>query len=140
MAMATTCCVNNLNPPPRLYQNSTASTNNPLLPLNGSGDQWWRKRCVLGVAGVMTALIMSGESGGVEMGNVNSFVDNSRKWSEERMCPQWRLNSLETIVPENLPRPAARRRWDPAALPHTAPAPQLRTTNTASLSTRCFSM
>uniref|UniRef100_A0A9I9D0Z5 Uncharacterized protein n=1 Tax=Cucumis melo TaxID=3656 RepID=A0A9I9D0Z5_CUCME len=111
-----------------------------VLDRNGSGDQWWRKRCVLGVAGVMTALIMSGESGGVEMGNVNSFVDNSRKWSEERMCPQWRLNSLETIVPENLPRPAARRRWDPAALPHTAPAPQLRTTNTASLSTRCFSM
>uniref|UniRef100_A0A0A0LLU6 Uncharacterized protein n=1 Tax=Cucumis sativus TaxID=3659 RepID=A0A0A0LLU6_CUCSA len=137
MGMATTCCLNNLNPPPRLHQNSTASTNAPLLPPNGNGE-WWRKRCVLGAAGVMTALVMSGESSGVEMENLN-FVD-SRKWSEERMCPQWRLNSLETIVPENLPRPAARRRWDPAALPQTRPAPQLRTTNTTSLSTRCFSM
>ncbi|GMN45210.1 hypothetical protein TIFTF001_014408 [Ficus carica] len=34
------------------------------------------------------------------------------KWSDRRMCPQWRLNSLESIVPENLPRPSARRRWE----------------------------
>lgn len=33
------------------------------------------------------------------------------KWSEKRACPSWRGNSLETIVPENLPRPAARRRY-----------------------------
>ncbi|CAK9312862.1 unnamed protein product [Citrullus colocynthis] len=137
MAMVTTCCLNNLNPPPQLPEKSTTSTNNQLVPWNGNGE-WWQKRCVLGVAGVATALLMAVESGGVEMGNVN-FVD-SRKWSEERMCPQWRLNSLETIVPENLPRPSGRRRWDPAALPHTAPAPQLRTTYTNSLSTRCFSM
>ncbi|KAL5853296.1 hypothetical protein ACOSQ3_008414 [Xanthoceras sorbifolium] len=28
------------------------------------------------------------------------------------MCPPWQLNSLETIVPENLPRPSARRRLE----------------------------
>ncbi|XP_038884319.1 uncharacterized protein LOC120075190 [Benincasa hispida] len=137
MSMATTCCLNNLNPPPQLPQNSTTSVNNQLVPWNGNGE-WWQKRRVLVVAGVATALIMAGESGGVEMGNVN--IVDSRKWSEERMCPQWRLNSLETVVPENLPRPTGRRRWDPAALPHTAPAPQLRTTHTTSLSTRCFSL
>ncbi|XP_023547232.1 uncharacterized protein LOC111806106 [Cucurbita pepo subsp. pepo] len=136
MAMSTTtCCLNNLNPPPRLLPKSTTPTTNQLLPRNGNGERW-QKRCVLGVVGVAMALQMVGESGGVEMGDVN-FVD-SRKWSEERMCPQWRLNSLETIVPENLPRPAARRRWEPAALPRTAP--QLRTIHPSSLSTRCFSM
>ncbi|CAN0877658.1 Protein CHLOROPLAST VESICULATION [Linum grandiflorum] len=34
------------------------------------------------------------------------------KWSDKRMCPAWELNSLETIVPEDLPRPSARRRWE----------------------------
>ncbi|XP_020517519.1 uncharacterized protein LOC110006442 [Amborella trichopoda] len=26
------------------------------------------------------------------------------RWSERRKCPQWHMNSLERIVPENLPR------------------------------------
>ncbi|KAL5850360.1 hypothetical protein ACOSQ4_008373 [Xanthoceras sorbifolium] len=34
------------------------------------------------------------------------------RWSDKRMCPPWQLNSLETIVPENLPRPSARRRLE----------------------------
>lgn len=35
-----------------------------------------------------------------------------QKWSEKRSCPPWNVNSLETIVPENLPRPVTRRRWE----------------------------
>ena len=31
------------------------------------------------------------------------------RWSDRRECPAWRANSLENIVPENLPRPSARR-------------------------------
>lgn len=34
------------------------------------------------------------------------------RWSDKRMCPPWTQNSLETIVPENLPRPSAHRRWE----------------------------
>ncbi|KAK3212606.1 hypothetical protein Dsin_017312 [Dipteronia sinensis] len=34
------------------------------------------------------------------------------RWSDKRMCPPWNLNSLETIVPENLPRPSAHRRLE----------------------------
>ncbi|KAJ8429981.1 hypothetical protein Cgig2_009667 [Carnegiea gigantea] len=34
------------------------------------------------------------------------------KWSEKRVCPPWHLNSLETIVPEDLPRPSAHRKWE----------------------------
>lgn len=37
------------------------------------------------------------------------------KWSDTiRSCPAWRVNSLESIVPENLPRPSARRRTEAA--------------------------
>ncbi|KAL5975646.1 hypothetical protein ACLOJK_019972 [Asimina triloba] len=32
------------------------------------------------------------------------------RWSERRSCPQWRTNALESIVPENLPRPSDTRR------------------------------
>ncbi|PON90761.1 histone deacetylase-like protein [Trema orientale] len=47
------------------------------------------------------------------------------KWSDRiRVCPPWHLNSLESIVPENLPRPSARRRLESAAHPHDAPPPK----------------
>ncbi|KAM7258291.1 hypothetical protein ACFE04_014032 [Oxalis oulophora] len=34
------------------------------------------------------------------------------RWSDKRVCPPWIFNSLENIVPENLPRPSARRRLE----------------------------
>jgi hypothetical protein len=41
------------------------------------------------------------------------LVGAAAKWSQKRMCPSWQGNNpLETIVPENLPRPAARRRYE----------------------------
>ncbi|KAK2446082.1 histone deacetylase protein [Trifolium repens] len=48
----------------------------------------------------------------------------SAKWSQKRMCPSWQGNNpLETIVPENLPRPAARRRYEAVtSTSKTAPA------------------
>lgn len=39
-----------------------------------------------------------------------------RRWSDKRTCPPWLENSLETIVPENLPRPSAHRRLELAGL------------------------
>ncbi|GAB2284882.1 hypothetical protein Dimus_019334 [Dionaea muscipula] len=48
------------------------------------------------------------------------------RWSEKRSCPAWNSNSnYETIVPENLPRPSARRRWEAVAhhgSSHVAPS------------------
>ncbi|XP_062232201.1 protein CHLOROPLAST VESICULATION-like [Phragmites australis] len=45
------------------------------------------------------------------------------RWSDRRQCPPWRANSLENIVPENLPRPSARRRFNSiTAEERTAPA------------------
>jgi hypothetical protein len=47
----------------------------------------------------------------------------ARRWSDRRECPPWRANSLENIVPENLPRPSARRRFNSVKRkPRKAPA------------------
>ncbi|KAG8375494.1 hypothetical protein BUALT_Bualt10G0105700 [Buddleja alternifolia] len=43
------------------------------------------------------------------------------RWSDKRACQPWRVNSLETIVPENLPRPSARRRWEATGFSEAAP-------------------
>ncbi|XP_040380429.1 uncharacterized protein LOC121054518 [Oryza brachyantha] len=45
------------------------------------------------------------------------------RWSDRRQCPPWRANSLENIVPENLPRPSARRRFNSITAAESAPAP-----------------
>lgn len=35
------------------------------------------------------------------------------RWSDKiRKCAPWRANSLEIIVPENLPRASQRRKWE----------------------------
>ncbi|OEL14298.1 hypothetical protein BAE44_0024682 [Dichanthelium oligosanthes] len=51
------------------------------------------------------------------------------RWSDRRQCPAWRANSLENIVPENLPRASARSRFNSvsisAAAAALAPAPDL---------------
>ncbi|TVU19804.1 hypothetical protein EJB05_35975, partial [Eragrostis curvula] len=46
------------------------------------------------------------------------------RWSDRRRCPPWRANSLESFVPENLPRPSAQRRFNSvtAAAERTVPA------------------
>jgi hypothetical protein len=49
------------------------------------------------------------------------------RWSDRRQCPPWRSNSLENVVPENLPRAPARRRFSSISIPAAAlaPAPDL---------------
>ena len=61
------------------------------------------------------------------------------KWSDTiRRCPAWRVNSLESIVPENLPRPSFRRRTEAARYAATAgQAPALKFSATSG---GCFSM
>ncbi|CAN6327190.1 unnamed protein product [Urochloa humidicola] len=43
------------------------------------------------------------------------------RWSDRRECPPWSANSLENIVPENLPRPSARRSFNRVKAPERAP-------------------
>ena len=81
----------------------------------------WRNRCVLSMACMVIGLEMSnlviGERHAIaeDMSTMSLVLESSEKvakWSDKRMCPAWRVNSLETIVPENLPRPSARRGWE----------------------------
>ncbi|CAL0327226.1 unnamed protein product [Lupinus luteus] len=119
--MRTSCCLN--LPPP---------TSNILIkPPHVSlvkNEGYWRRQCIMiGVASYCTII-------GIEV--KNNLVDNHEgtnltydevvsknsssslvyvsgsKWSQKSACPSWRGNSFQTIVPENLPRPAARRRYE----------------------------
>ncbi|KAK4800832.1 hypothetical protein SAY86_021319 [Trapa natans] len=48
-----------------------------------------------------------------ESDNYASEIGNGgQRWSERRACPPWTIKSFELTVPENLPRPYARKRWD----------------------------
>ncbi|GAA0156962.1 hypothetical protein LIER_38380 [Lithospermum erythrorhizon] len=60
----------------------------------------------------------------------------NKKWSEKRVCPPWHLNSLENIVPENLPRPSAKRRFEAVGY-HDAPAVKFDAKHVTS---KCFTM
>ncbi|XP_010526196.1 PREDICTED: uncharacterized protein LOC104803822 [Tarenaya hassleriana] len=61
------------------------------------------------------------------------------RWSEKRACPPWLQNSLETIVPENLPRPSTRRRWESVGA-HVSHAPRVGAFVTRANKADCFSM
>lgn len=56
-----------------------------------------------------------------DMQPASTVIVRPPRWSDKRACLPWRLNSLETIVPENLPRPSARRRWEATGFAETAP-------------------
>lgn len=118
------------------------------------GIEKWRKECAVGMACCCMMI-------GIEVGSLgdasSAVVQDMRlplaikvtdlkqgnysnnkvaRWSDKRMCPPWHLNSLETIVPENLPRPSARRRWETVKN-----APVVKETSVrGSSSKECFSL
>jgi len=84
-------------------------------------NEKWRNRCVLGAACMIIGLEMGGGLvGGEDLAMAREMqvaveskeYSKGPRWSDKRMCPPWSRNSLETIVPENLPRPSAHRRWE----------------------------
>ena len=63
------------------------------------------------------------------------------KWSDkQRSCPKWTANELETIIPENLPRPSAHRRWEIVGFNSTKDAPAVKIMVARRSSGGCFSM
>lgn len=112
---------------------------------NGS----WRSQCVVGMACIIIGVEMDLAS----QANVATAKDlqyllveskeNTKgdRWSDRRICPPWHLNSLETIVPENLPRPSARRRWEEVGNVKNVPAPAIKViVKSRSSSNNCFTM
>ncbi|KAJ1410994.1 hypothetical protein SESBI_21529 [Sesbania bispinosa] len=129
--MRTSCCLG-LHPPTS-NQASLIPIKPPQLPLVKNQGCWRRQCVVVGVASFCTVIglemcnpvtlaheavaqekiMFTTMSTDEEVANNLSLISvGSAKWSEKRACPSWRGNSLETIVPENLPRPAARRRYE----------------------------
>ncbi|KAM0934947.1 hypothetical protein DsansV1_C29g0206651 [Dioscorea sansibarensis] len=94
-----------------------------------------RRRCMATLACAVISsgvIIFSGEANSIAAVNNDhpgrpvmgmAVKEKVLKWSDQRRCPPWQPNSLETIVPENLPRPSIRQRSDGrASFPsHTAP-------------------
>ncbi|EEF48297.1 conserved hypothetical protein [Ricinus communis] len=135
MAITTSCCLNMNIPPPTSASSlpSSSSTTKPTAQASWFKNEKWRSQCVLGMACMIIGLEMDNlvnEETNLAMAaeNSSSVVElkvkpKTRRWSDKRMCPPWRLNSLETIVPENLPRPSARRRWEATGYSKIDPAP-----------------
>uniref|UniRef100_A0A6N2KZX2 Uncharacterized protein n=1 Tax=Salix viminalis TaxID=40686 RepID=A0A6N2KZX2_SALVM len=118
MAVRTTGCLNLSSPGSGSALPSSSAKNSQVAWFR---DEKWRNRFVLGTACVIIGLEVgcdsaSGENLAVatEMQVVVESKENLKgpRWSDKRMCPPWTQNSLETIVPENLPRPSAHRRWE----------------------------
>ncbi|XP_022981718.1 uncharacterized protein LOC111480783 [Cucurbita maxima] len=92
-----------------------------------------RSRCALGLASLILAIEFGDISVAVETQALESppqVVDSRRvkisRWSDKRKCAQWRANSLEIIVPENLPRPSQRRKWETIAFTDVENAPAVQ--------------
>ncbi|XP_072994896.1 protein CHLOROPLAST VESICULATION [Typha latifolia] len=108
-----------------------------------SGDPSWRRGCVSTVACVIIGSaigLTDGEGGAVLAGDITAVkVAEGRvmRWSDKRKCPPWHVNSLENIVPENLPRPWTRRRSNSIAA-HDQTAPDVGFL--AKHNTSCFSL
>ncbi|EYU21926.1 hypothetical protein MIMGU_mgv1a020357mg [Erythranthe guttata] len=124
------CCSLNLSPPP------STSVSSPIPKVAefscATKERSWKNRCLLG----LTCAVIGLESGdfavvGDRESAMAAAVDVQSapatviiripRWSDKRACQPWRLNSLETVVPENLPRPSARRRWEATGFPAAAP-------------------
>ncbi|KAL2543862.1 hypothetical protein Fot_13095 [Forsythia ovata] len=143
MAISSNCC---LNPFPSTPNSSSTSVSLPSRTTQVAcpkKERSWKSQCILG----LTCVII-----GQEMGNLEGIgaiaaeemqlaVESKikvQRWSDRGRCQPWRQNSLETIVPENLPRPSARRRWETVEFAETAPV--LKVTVNIFTTKSCYSL
>ncbi|CAL5205054.1 unnamed protein product [Lathyrus oleraceus] len=163
---STSCCLR-LYPTPTSNA-SLIPTNPPHLSLEKNKGSWKRPCVVIGVASCFTIIGLQFNNSVISSHEVvvvpkeeimvvtmsNSMGDEYdehehvvlvggvAKWSQKRMCPSWQGNNpLETIVPENLPRPASRRRYEAVRSDsRTAPPLSLSSVKLKTIREDCFSM
>ncbi|KAE8056428.1 hypothetical protein FH972_013203 [Carpinus fangiana] len=139
---SSSCCLNLSSPTPPSNPSLTPKT--PQLAWK-KNEGLWRRGCVVGM---VCMVVIGSEMGDFVVGQTHTAIaqehmsmavdQSNTKWSDKRTCPAWRLNSLETIVPENLPRPSAHRRWEWVGYnSKNAPAVKVAALRT---STNCFSL
>ncbi|KAL0312054.1 UNVERIFIED_CONTAM: hypothetical protein Sradi_5604700 [Sesamum radiatum] len=127
MAISTYCSLN-LSPPP------TTSISSPIsrpaeVACPAARERSWKNQCLLGLTCAIIGLELGdfavvGDQERAIAADMQSAGSSSKiisRWSDRRACQPWRPNSLETIVPENLPRPSARRRWEATGFSESAP-------------------
>ncbi|KAJ8478284.1 hypothetical protein OPV22_022011 [Ensete ventricosum] len=117
-------------PPPKLTTLHETSSSSTVAPGSERKEVSWRSRCVATAACVIigSTVGLGGGDGNVLAGELRavegSQVRKVMRWSDKRRCPPWHANSLENIVPENLPRPSGGRKSDGhAAYGHHMAAP-----------------
>ncbi|XP_021746357.1 uncharacterized protein LOC110712206 [Chenopodium quinoa] len=147
MNLSTYCCHNPLPPSSPLDRTSSSSSPSKkyfsYAPRKGNENKSsWRSQKLMAIAttiviGLEVGDILSNDNGNYSMASeleIESHLlvpknDKKRsvtRWSDKRMCPPWNINSLETIVPENLPRPSFHRKWEGVSLsPKSAPSVKL---------------
>ncbi|KDP33645.1 hypothetical protein JCGZ_07216 [Jatropha curcas] len=144
MAITTSCCLN-LPLPTSASGLPSSTTKTSTTQVSWLKNDKWRRQCVLGIAWMIIGAEMdnlaSQENLAMAKDMQYSVVESkSQRWSDKRMCPPWRLNSLETVVPENLPRPSARRRWEATGYSENAPPPASAVKVMVHSGNSCFTM
>ncbi|XVF47916.1 hypothetical protein PTKIN_Ptkin03bG0148400 [Pterospermum kingtungense] len=146
MAISIRCCLNTSPPTPTLGLGVSSSNSKSKAP-QVAWDDKWRRQCALGVACLVIGLQVVGDiNNSNAIAKETSIPKESKsrsvaRWSDKRTCPPWHVNSLETIVPENLPRPSAHRRWEAIGFSNNINAPAVKvTTGITKTRNSCFSM
>ncbi|XP_009609972.1 protein CHLOROPLAST VESICULATION [Nicotiana tabacum] len=144
MAVATKLCLNlSPQPPPSNFIPPPSKTTQVSWQRKEGS---WKSQCVLGMACIVIGLeldssILVNQEISAIAGDMQLQIiagKPAQKWSEKRSCPPWNGNSLETIVPENLPRPVTRRRWETVDYTTTQSAPEVKLVT--KFSKGCFTM
>ncbi|KAF9592735.1 hypothetical protein IFM89_017305 [Coptis chinensis] len=114
MASSSTCCL--IPPSPTSIAQANSSKPNQFSRHDVKVGSW-RKQCFVG----MTCMVLASEMMPLLGGDCCAVAEDLQihveepnkkgtKWSDKRACPAWNINSLEIIVPENLPRPSSHRK------------------------------
>ncbi|KAJ4958326.1 hypothetical protein NE237_025437 [Protea cynaroides] len=139
MAILINCCLN-ISPPPLLPPLSFSTLkSNGISRKEMEERRSWRNQVLVGAACMIigsSPLMMKNDS--CAYAEELKFIAKEERWSEKRICPPWMMNSLETIVPENLPRPSAHRKFEAITLSSTAPLSSQTTVK--AIKSNCFSL
>ncbi|KAI3868286.1 hypothetical protein MKX03_000197 [Papaver bracteatum] len=126
---AINCSFNVSSSPPSQSssKSSSSSTTTNLVPWQRKETGSWSRQCMVGMmacviingSDILMPLISNGADDYTDHHQTAKLLVQSEqqrdvmttKWSDKiRACPPWHINSIETIVPENLPRPSAHRK------------------------------
>ncbi|XP_051137802.1 protein CHLOROPLAST VESICULATION [Andrographis paniculata] len=128
MAFSTIYCSLNLSSPPSPSNPTPPIPTSSQLPSSQIWEGKWKSGCLVGLTCCAIIGLEIGSFGAQEsaaaatdLQSESARIVRVQRWSDRRGCQPWRANSLETIVPENLPRPSARRRWEATGFHQAAP-------------------